>query len=739
MTHRFWRAGLAAVAAVAALAFALALVPSPGAAAVPQSIPSPVAPDNTEVISKAIGYLASQQAADGGFGDMFATIRVVLGATAVGYPATEFETITGTTPVDYMASEAITYTHNLTSELNPGAAGALLVAVVAADGEPTAFGGMNIVKELKDSYVGATGAYSSTGYTASPLNQWWAIIGLAAAQETIPITATNYLSDLQRADGGWAWGAAATSSDPDSTAFALQALLASGNVVPWDKVVQDGLQYLADLQDVGGGWEVWGAISTDTTAAVIQAFAAAGYTPVTYLLRTPAGNTPHDALRALQQPDGSFAGYSAAISTGDALMGLAEAPLPILGTAARADLALTWLQSQMLADGSWGDAGGTVDAVLAYASAGYSPTTVYASGTTTSPLDYLATQAVTYTSSGPAAAGKLLAAVAASGEDVTNFGGIDLVTAVTDTYSPTVQAFGVPTNTWHQALALLGLAQAGETIPAGITSTLAGLQQSDGGWKFDLTPAVWNTTTPDNAGLAMQALLAAGLQPTNPTIVSGTAYLEAQQTADGGWAGWTGDLSANSTAVAIQGLVAAGENLWSDRWCTSTACPLPALKSLQKQDGPFQQGLADDVYATRQAVPAMLQQPIPIAATNLKVWTPVNAGVDPDKLFVGGAPDLTWGNSIHVTLPFGGDLNRNAVPVIDYRAQGAADWVTGTAVLRGNGVFTATLPVTLPVAYEVSVTIADDDGVVYSTEHVTEKVIATSLQPYRVYLPLISK
>lgn len=742
MNHKLYRTGAAIAIAASMLIGMLALLYTPGAAAPAAKAAVSVSPDHTEIISKAMAYLATQQAADGGFGDEFSTIRAVLGTAAVHYPV--LETITGTTPLDYLAARAVTYTHAMTGTgpLNPGRAGALLAAVVAANGDPTSFGGMDLVQELSDSYNPATGAFSTTATVASPLTQWWSIIGMAAAPKKVPVSATNYLADMQRADGGWAWGTTAPSSDPDSTAFALLALLASGNVDPQDTMVLNGLQYLADIQHSSGGWDMWGAVSADTTAAAIQAYTAAGYTPVTHMLRNSAGKTPHDALIALQQTDGSFAGYSPIISTADALMGLAEAPLPIFGYAGRANLALSWMQTQLLPNNAWpsdyggSSTGGTIDVVLAYASAGYSPTTVHASGTTTSPLDYLASQATAY-ATGPDSAGKLVAAVAASGLDPEAFGGVNLIEKLTtDYYSTTLSAFGAPTNTWHQALGILGLTGAGETLPAGVTDTLKGLQQPDGGWKYDLSPSPWNTTSVDNTALAMQALIAAGVNPSDTAIVSATAYLKANQSAEGGWAGWSG-LSANTTAFAIQALAAAGEDLTGNAWCDGTACPLTALASLQKQDGPFVSGMTDNYYATQQAVPGLLAVPFPVTNGALIGFVPVNTGFDPDQLFVSGDPEIVWGNSMTVTLSFGSDLDQDGVAALDYRVRGDVDWITGTTVQRENGLFYATIPVTKKVDYEVQINLTDIDDIVYGTQSSQTLTLTASIN--FVYLPLILK
>jgi len=744
MKHRFWRTAAVLAIACVTLTGTLFLLHSPGSAAAPQSIPSPAAPDHTAVISNAMAFLATQQATDGSFGGEFTTIRVVIATAAAQSPIDTFTNISGTTPVDYLASRAITYTHAMTGTgpLNPGRAGSLLVAAVAADQDPNTFGGMNLVQELAASYNPATGAFSTTTSPAGALSQWWSLLGMAAAQQTVPVTATNYLSVLQRADGGWGWGDAATSSDPDSTAFALQALLAAGNVTPQDPVILNGLQYLADLQHSSGGWEVWGAVSADTTAAVMQAFAAAGYTPVTGVLLNSAGKTPHDAMVNLQAADGSFPGWLASLSTADAIMGLAEAPLPIPGRVGRANLALSWMETLLLPDNSWpsafgGREGGTIDAVLAYVAAGYDPTTLHASGPTTSPMDYLAEQAATYAARGPDAAGKLAFAVEAAGDNAANFGGVNLIhTLSTVQYSATSHAFGVPTNTWHQAWGILGLAGAGEALPAGVTDTLKGLQQADGGWKYDLGP--WSSSSgPDNTGLAVQALIAAGLDASDPAIISATAYLHTVQNTQGGWDGWAG-LDASSTAFAIQGLMAAGEDLWSPTWCRGPSkCAIAALESLQKPDGPFTSGGYDDFFATRQAILALVGAPFLPASRTLAPFASVPRGSDPDRLVVGGDPTVAWSNSIDVSLPFGSDLDGDAAIALDYRTTGSTSWITGTALFKSPGLITATIPVTQRTNYEIQFRLTDMDGVDNGTDSGTSLTISASLN--FVFLPVIMK
>lgn len=729
-------------AIVIGLLVALSLYAAPAEA---QPAPAPAAPtiDHSEAISKALAYLQTKQLPNGGIegwspgvADDFTTIKTVIAVAAARRPVSFLTSVSDTTPLDYLAARAVTYTHDTTGTLFPGRAGMLAVAVVAGDDDPYNFGGMNIINELTATYHAATGAYSTTaqqGWTsgaAGTINQLWAILGLAAAQETVPISATDFLIGLQEPDGGWGWGAGY--GDVDTTALVLQALIASGNVGPADTKVQEGLAFLRNGQADSGGWESWGSLSADSTAAAIQAIVAAGYAPATESWAAANGN-PHTALAGLQAADGSFS--SNALGTAHAIAGLAEAPLPIFGRGRRANRALAWMNEQQNADGSWSgwlgpDPGMTCDAVLAFAAAGYDPDSVTAAGSVTSAMDYLSSTASSYVNNGPDAAGKLAVAVEAAGEDAHDFGGVDIVHVLTSTYySPTLGAFGVPTNTWHQAFAILGLVAAGETIPASATQTLTGLQQSDGGWKYDLSPAPWNTTTPDSTGLALQALIAAGVPPSDTSVVSGTAFLRSQQDAQGGWS------NANSTAYAMQGLLAAGEDLIADWSSDDGHSPYDALAAYQKPDGPFVWAWSwpgDNTLATAQAVPALLGKANPFTGTGvLSPFVAVQRGPDPDRT-VACAPRATWGDSVDVIVPFGSDLDLDGAVALDWRASGGA-WVTGTTLHRADGYYTATLPLTNPLVYEFRATFTDPDGVQ------SGPTTSSTLEPRYIYLPLVLK
>ncbi len=717
--------------------------------------------DHGDVISASVAYLRTRQLPNGGIesdwspgvADAFTTIKTVIALGAARYPVAALTSVSGTTALDYLETQAYTYTHDLTGTLFPGRAGMLIVAVVAGRADPTRFGvyptghgsagqPLDLVAALEATYHPDTGAYSSTakgGYSsgaAGTINQLWSLLGLAATQRTIPLTATEYLISLQEPDGGWGWGAG--SGDVDTTALVLQTLLATGHVAPTDAPIQDGLNFLRNAQAATGGWEAWGSLSADSTASAIQALLAAGYAPPTASWATPGGGTPYDALLSLHAPNGSFGNN--ALSTAHAIPALAEAPLPVLGWRQRANRALTWAGTQQNADGSWNgwsgpDPGLTCDAVLAYAAAGYDPAEVRLPGGA-SAMEYLSATATSFVAKTADSAGKLALAVEAAGGDAHLFGGVNVVDVLLTTwYSPTGGCFGDPNNSWHQAFAILGLKAAGETVPVSVTENLKAMQAPDGSWVD-----AWGFSKPDSTGLVLQALIAAGVPASDTAIVSGTAFLRGAQNADGSW-DFFGQPNANTTAYVIQGLLAAGEDLTAPAWQRNGHTPFDALAALQKADGPFTMGSTDNVLATLQAVPALLGTHYPLPPATLIPFVPVGMGLDPDRL-VAVPPRATWGHSVDLVVPFGSDLDGDGSATLAWRAVGDADWITDTTLYRAaeGGYFTATLPVTRMVAYEFLVTFKDPDGVQYddtSMQSGTAELPPVTMEFRHIYLPLI--
>jgi len=710
-----------------------------------------------EVISDALVYIATHQQPDGGI-DAFesgfgsnpsGSARAVLALVSTGRPAGSMvHSTTNASLVDYLEGEVVTFTHDITGSLFPERAGLMLTAASAANQDPTNFGGMDLISVLEATYDTTNGTYhsdASGGFAtgaANDLNQIWSILGLSSAGQPVPISATNYLLDSQGEDGSWGFG------DPDTTGMAVVALIASGNVAPTDEVIQDALGFFSDTQLPSGGWRPsWDSdpLNVDTTAWIMQALAAAGYTPVTASWAASEG-TPRSTLISQQHENGMIGGtYGNAYSTIEAVFGLSEKPVFMLGQSIRSMRALTWMGELQKEDGSWPDlfepAGATADVLLAYMSAGFDPYAIKATGSISSAMDYLESQSGDFAGEDPARAGKLTLVAAISNADPTNFGGVDLIDLLNSSYYKPAQGgftnitgtYGI-TNTYFQAFPILGLTAAGVTVPGNARQTLLDLQQPDGGWKYDLTESAQNTTTPDNTGIALQALVAAGVPLNDSSILSATNYLRTTQDETGGW----GD--ANSTAYAIQGLLAIGEHLEND-WLKNSHSPYDALSSFQKVDGPFVfkwDYPSDNFFATRQAPPALLGMHYPFTLVNPKTFEPVLRGPDPDRLLA-VPPKPTYGGSVEVLIPFGSDQDRDGTVTLDWRVIGAGDWVTGTAVHRASGYFTATIPISDTRSYEFKATFYDPDGVQSGSQIADTVSLSSTLAPEIIYLPWVQK
>ncbi|MGE5390721.1 MAG: prenyltransferase/squalene oxidase repeat-containing protein [Deltaproteobacteria bacterium] len=125
-----------------------------------------------------------------------------------------------------------------------------------------------------------SGDFNTAG--AASLNQTiWAVIALNFAAKngyTVSYDETDaaaYIAAQQNAGGGFdesGWG-----FDVDSTAHALIAL--SSHQADYPQAIQSALTYLKSQQDSSGGFQSWGSVSPDSTAAVIEALMVLGCDP----------------------------------------------------------------------------------------------------------------------------------------------------------------------------------------------------------------------------------------------------------------------------------------------------------------------------------------------------------------------------------------------------------------------------------------------------------------------------
>ena len=268
----------------------------------------------------ALGWLREQQQPDGSFGSPNGTADALL---ALG--ANQVNAATWRNGGPSLLANAIGTGTEFAGK-NAAAVGKLATALAAQE----SYWPVDALRPL-NYYSPMSGTYDSeTMYHA------WAILGTASLSETVPVSATDVLRDLQLPNGGWEW-AAGWDADTNMTSVALQALIAAGEPVASTTVVS-GLTYLKNAQNVDGGFTYspgspFGTDSdTNSTAYVVQALLSAGEDPVTGTW-TISGTNPIDYLLSMQLPDGSFEwqpGYGAnQFATQQAVPALLQRAFPI--------------------------------------------------------------------------------------------------------------------------------------------------------------------------------------------------------------------------------------------------------------------------------------------------------------------------------------------------------------------------------------------------------------------------
>jgi len=518
----------------------------------------------------------------------------------------------GPSLVDFLSTRAGEYSREGAAQ-----AGKVLAGAVAAGLDPRSVGGEDLVARVLAGYDRSSGRFGATTW-----DQAWSLIGLAAAREAVDPEAVAYLAEARAPAGGWGFGARAAEADADSTGLALQALAASG-VPPTAPVMVDALGFLDREQAADGGWGHGGPSNVNSTAYAVQGLLAAGEDPRGGRWRAgvgaaPGGPDPVDFLLGTQRPDGRFAFDtfpSDLVATSQALPALTGRAAPLGGTGFAAARAANWALAHRSADGAFEgfNPGATIDAALALAAAGRDPTVPAASGKTAG--DYLAPLAMGYAGRGPAAAGKLAAGLVALGADPRAFGGVDCVAAIRAAYDAERGVFGSG-GTWESAWAILGLRAAAEDIPPRAARYLLDAAAEGGGWGY---AADAQTADADSTGLALQALAAAGVPGTDPAVRGALRFLRRTQRPDGGFAGFDGPTSVESTALAISGLAAFGQAVDGPGWMRGAPdglvrfSPREAIMARQGRDGGYMDPSgAGDPMSTYAALFGLSARPLPI-------------------------------------------------------------------------------------------------------------------------------
>ncbi|GAA2168612.1 prenyltransferase/squalene oxidase repeat-containing protein [Pedococcus bigeumensis] len=168
-----------------------------------------------------------------------------------------------------------------TAETYAGPLGKLVLGVVAQGGDPTDFGGQDLVARLEGLMTvdGRFSDKSNFGDYSNTIGQVLDLIALGRATGSVPDAAGDYLLDQQCGDGGFRGNldvaGAPCSSDADATAFAAQALV--GLLGADDPATADALAWLSSHQAPNGGFRNDdGQYNANTAGVAAQAFAAGG-------------------------------------------------------------------------------------------------------------------------------------------------------------------------------------------------------------------------------------------------------------------------------------------------------------------------------------------------------------------------------------------------------------------------------------------------------------------------------
>ncbi|MDE3069460.1 MAG: ECF transporter S component [Acidobacteriota bacterium] len=122
----------------------------------------------------------------------------------------------------------------------------------------------------------------------------------------------------------------------------------------------------------------------------------------------------------------------------------------------------------------------------------------------------------------------------------------------------------------------------------------------------------------DDTGAVLEALAAGGVSAGTSTVRGAVAYLRSAQSRGGGFPQQRGqEPDAQSTAWAVQGLIAAGVAPQAVRVGAGAASPIAYLERLQLSSGAFRYSPSSEqtpVWVTAEVLPALAGRPLPIAA-----------------------------------------------------------------------------------------------------------------------------
>lgn len=191
-----------------------------------------------------------------------------------------------------------------------------ILAIVATDGDPTNFGGVNYVQNLETFYnnnqIGDTCALNDDIFGLLAL----VASGTSSSTQIKQDTLNFIVSKQDSTDGGFSWSAPSCpwyGTAADMTAAAIQSLqaakdngLTNANL---DDAITKAKNYLLANQNGDGGFGYFGSSDADTTGWILMALNALG------MKDSSQATNAKNYLSSTQQADGGFLSWSGSDST----------------------------------------------------------------------------------------------------------------------------------------------------------------------------------------------------------------------------------------------------------------------------------------------------------------------------------------------------------------------------------------------------------------------------------------
>jgi len=156
-------------------------------------------------------------------------------------------------------------------------------------------GGVDLVARLRRDFAADGSVEDQSNLTA------FGILALRAADVAVPVRDITWLARQQDRDGGFNYATRGAASDVDDTGAVLEALAGTGH----NATVQRAVRFIRDQQNADGGFpaDAGGPSDAQSTAFAVQGLIAAGVRPDA--VRRGHSRNPLAYLRSLIQPDGA--------------------------------------------------------------------------------------------------------------------------------------------------------------------------------------------------------------------------------------------------------------------------------------------------------------------------------------------------------------------------------------------------------------------------------------------------